>query len=511
MGIILKKGRNGKLRRHWYGKYEMDGETKVINLAVPVKGTPPATLRGKSDDKAFEQSRTRAETALEKYIEEVRQKGRAEHLTERLIESKTGERVEYVKVADLGARWRAGSPACEKHLKHTDATFRDFAAYVDANQPEAVFCYAVTRKTVEGFADHLRKDLAPATSRRKLRLLKGAFARALPIGARNPFDPLPWVRGAGAGEEVHRRPLTPEERERLFEAARRDPFMLPLVTAAAWTGMRRGDVCRLRWAAVNLAEGILAVRTDKTGARVEIPILEPLRAVLETAQASRKPGAVYVWPQAAQVIEKTPNILTRMFKKLAVEAFTVVPPVPQLPAAPAIDRVKLADVLPAVEKALLAGLPEGARLIRVLDNVRRYAKGETVRGIEKETGRSRGQISEDLHMAEKLGGLHFMPDVPRVAIRTEVAIADATRQARPHGKRVASIIDWPCLRTTFVTIALSKGVPMELVRLVTGHRTVEVVLKYYYRPQRAQLRNAFYAAFADDLPAVKPAAVSPRR
>ena len=369
----------------------------------------------------------------------------------------------------------------------------------------------MTRKTVEGFADHLREDLAPATSRRKLRLLKGAFSRALPIGARNPFDPLPWVRGAGAGEEVHRRPLTPEELARLFETARRDAFLFPLVTAAACTGMRRGDVCRLRWDAVNLAEGFLAVRTEKTGERVEIPILEPLPAVLETAQANRKPGAIYVWPQAAQMIEKTPNILTRMFKKLAVEAFTVVPPVPQLPAAPAVDRVKLADVLPTVEKALLAGLPGGARRIRVLDNVRRYARGETVRGIEKETGRSRGQISEDLHMAEKLGGLHFMPDVPRVAIRTEVAIADATRQARPHGRRAASIIDWPCLRTTFVTIALSKGVPMELVRLVTGHRTVEVVMKYYCRPQRAHLRTVFRAAFSDVLPAGTPVAVSPRR
>jgi len=39
-------------------------------------------------------------------------------------------------------------------------------------------------------------------------------------------------------------------------------------------------------------------------------------------------------------------------------------------------------------------------------------------------------------------------------------------------------------------LALSAGVPMELVRRVTGHSTVEVVLKYYFRPDREAFRTA---------------------
>jgi hypothetical protein len=58
--------------------------------------------------------------------------------------------------------------------------------------------------------------------------------------------------------------------------------------------------------------------------------------------------------------------------------------------------------------------------------------------------------------------------------------------------------DWHALRATFVTLALSAGVPVELVRRVTGHATVEVVLKHYFHPGREALR----AALADAMPKV---------
>ena len=83
-----------------------------------------------------------------------------------------------------------------------------------------------------------------------------------------------------------------------------------------------------------------------------------------------------------------------------------------------------------------------------------------------------------------------------------------TDASREHGQKAASVRDWPALRTTFVTLALSAGVPVELVRRVTGHATVEVVLKHYFRPDREQFR----AALAGAMPAVltgKSAALTP--
>jgi hypothetical protein len=43
---------------------------------------------------------------------------------------------------------------------------------------------------------------------------------------------------------------------------------------------------------------------------------------------------------------------------------------------------------------------------------------------------------------------------------------------------------------TWITLALAAGVPLELVQRVTGHRTVEVVMKHYFRPGREDFRQA---------------------
>ena len=59
-------------------------------------------------------------------------------------------------------------------------------------------------------------------------------------------------------------------------------------------------------------------------------------------------------------------------------------------------------------------------------------------------------------------------------------------------------MDWHALRVSWVTLALSAGVPMEVARLVTGHKTVEVVLRHYFKPQREHLR----AVLGDKLPDV---------
>ena len=49
-------------------------------------------------------------------------------------------------------------------------------------------------------------------------------------------------------------------------------------------------------------------------------------------------------------------------------------------------------------------------------------------------------------------------------------------------------------RLTWITLALAAGVPLELVQRVTGHRTVEVVLKHYFRPGREDFRQVLFKA-----------------
>ncbi len=79
----------------------------------------------------------------------------------------------------------------------------------------------------------------------------------------------------------------------------------------------------------------------------------------------------------------------------------------------------------------------------------------------------------------------------RIVNRREVGVRTAVgamRGEREHGQRRASQLDFHSFRVTWVTLMLTAGLPMELVQAVTGHKTVEIVLKHYFKPKRANLR-----------------------
>jgi len=492
MAVKLMTQRDGSLRAHWYGVFQDGNARKVVNLNLEWKGTPPASGRvSDPGDAVFERSRERAEEALARIVEEARHKGRAEHLTERLIESKTGRAVEYVRLAELAARWRnlgRETKATEAHLKHCDAHFKRFADFMRERNPAAVHLYEVTPEDAAAFVNEELAPLAPATAKYAVRLVNKALSRFLPVGAVNPFAAFVGQRGEGESGVIHRTPFTPEELDALWRTAARDePLIYPLIVTAACTGMRRGDVCRLDWRNVDLAAGMLAVKTSKTDKPVEIPIFSPLRAIL-TERENKGRGAVF--PEAAAMLRDNPNGLTWRFKKIVARALDNDAPLPPPEAVPA------ADIEAEGVAAIREHVPEGTRRERMIDTLRRYAAGASVREIEKATGCFRSTLSEDLHAVETWTGKHFMR---RGAGRHSggsivAAVARTTRTERARGKRAASVRDWHALRATWVTLALSAGVPMELVRRVTGHATAEVVLEHYFRPDREQFRAALTGA-----------------
>jgi integrase len=60
---------------------------------------------------------------------------------------------------------------------------------------------------------------------------------------------------------------------------------------------------------------------------------------------------------------------------------------------------------------------------------------------------------------------------------------------RTTGIRRACLRGFHSFRVTWVTLALNAGVPMELVRRVTTHTTVDIVLEHYFKPGREDFRR----------------------
>ena len=66
------------------------------------------------------------------------------------------------------------------------------------------------------------------------------------------------------------------------------------------------------------------------------------------------------------------------------------------------------------------------------------------------------------------------------------------RSMRSGWLRRASVQDFHSL--TWVTLALTAGVPLAIVQRVIGHRTTDGVLKHYFRPGQEDFRAALEGA-----------------
>lgn len=514
MYVTVKRQRNGKLRPYWYGEFtDSDGRRKIINVGK-WKGTPSPYLLETGDSKIgdteFERSRQEARNSLSQFVEEARRKGRAEHLIERLIESKTGTAVTYVKITDLYERWlslRREKKISEKYRINCKAVFARFVSFIEKQNPKAEFLYQVSPVDISAFNSQISEQLSSKTCRDYLRLLQSTFGKLLPPGSSNPFlDSKVNTTGSAniSDDAIHRKPFSSQELRKILDAARDDDFLYPIITAAACSGMRRGDVCELKWSDVDLEAEMIVVKTSKTKKVVEIPIFAPLMEVLKKRIGNRSP---FVFPEAELMLNgrinpaykdndykgKTadekraakyltlpnPDGLTWRFKKLVTQALCDKPERPK-------EEIQAEGV-----NAIMENFPKDARRDRMLRVFQRYCDGASTNILAKELNVSKGTISNDLHAVQDL-----MTE-PFIRVRVASKIRNATQEKRGDGKRAASIRDWHALRTTWVTLALSAGVPIELVRRVTGHATTEIVLKHYFKPNRDQFKALLNAKMPD--------------
>ena len=58
-------------------------------------------------------------------------------------------------------------------------------------------------------------------------------------------------------------------------------------------------------------------------------------------------------------------------------------------------------------------------------------------------------------------------------------------------------MDFHSFRASWISLAVTRGIPMDLVRVITGHRTVEIVFKHYFKPRREELRLALQKNMPD--------------
>ena len=486
MSLKIQINTDGTFRSTWWGRLSVKGRKRETNLGIPIEGTVPVDSSGKvrlsaTGDEAFERSRKAAQKAFEAWRREV-QKDPAE-LQAKAYKARTGEDLGGLPLSKLYANWknlmRDKSPT-ETWCGVVKTWLASFVKFCEGEAKRRnTKCETVNDVTPEiaaAWYEHIKAEFAWKTVKSKKNLVCGIFARLQATGlARiNPFATI-QSRGGGSGDnrKVARKALDLAELEKVLDCARGDGALYPLVVAAACTGMRLGDVCNLKWADVDLKQGLITCVTAKAGVRVTIPILGRLQDVLSGLSPD---GSPYVFPDAQAQYARNKDKLIRDVKPLFARAVIVEGEAPARKKADGPKR-RLEEVVGG------AGFTEFKRK-RLLEVYARFKAGMRSSEIAAELDVARSQVSMDLRDIEKLTGEALRPMAARKAqAGTRLDLIEKTRQERKVGKRAACIYGWHSFRHTFVVLALKAGVPVEDVRRIVGHGEAETTLSNYYNPE----------------------------
>jgi integrase len=488
MALEMKAG-----SRWWYLRYRDGDKVRQVKLAVRVAGRPPA---GPDDDgdRTFRSSKAEAQNEHDRVLAEIRGDPGAEKAIQRIVQIKTGAKVEFPVLTDLYEHWeripRRKDPN-ERYAKQCKSGLRDFAEFVRKTKPEAVQFVQVSPALAQAYLDKRQKDgVSTKTWNDTLKLLRATFKHLHPQLAegQNPFHRMV----TRTLETVNRQPFSPEEMKKILDACSGDDFIRPIIVTGMCTAMRRGDCCLLKWDDVDLDAGFIAVKTSKTGETVDIPILAVFREELLKAKTVRKDGAEYVFPEPAQMYLSNADGITMRVQRVLSAA---------LGGPKQGDTLVLEEVTP--DEALRRGreyitkLPNRVKAQRMATVFESYMGGKSVRDVTEESGLSKGTVAGHLAEIEVGCGCRFVRGGLgkgtsfAARMKADTSILHAKRS---KGARRASVRDFHSFRVTWITIALAAGVPLEIVQRVTGHKTVDVVLKHYFRPGREDFRRTLEAA-----------------
>jgi len=500
MGLEMKPG-----AKHWYGRFRDGKDIQQIRLNTEIQGRRPARLSERGD-RAFETSRADALAEFRDEVRKLRGDPIAERMVQRLAEIKTGKQIEFPKLAELPKLWmgipRRRTPGA-RYVAQCEGGLKSFVEFVQKEQPTAKEFVTVTPDTARAFMDSLAaRGLAPKTWNDTLKLLRTTFKRLHPqlTDGSNPFQ----GQITKSTETVNRDPYTVDEMKFILKASEKDPFIRPIIVAGMCTAMRRGDCCLLEWEDVDLKEGFLTVKTAKTGETVDIPLFPMLRDLLAEAYAKAKAALVqpkrgpqlepegFVFPEQAAMYQKTADGITWRVKKVITEAFKL-----KAVAAGEIYPEGEPDEVRRRANEYIDSLGNTPRAPRMRKTFELYMSGMNADQVAAETGQTKPAVSHHLNEIEDGIRLAFI----RGKVRLEKKDAVQKNRAEGKGARRASVRDFHSFRVTWITLALAAGVPLELVQRVTGHKTVEVVLKHYFRPGREDFKQRIMAAMPELLTA----------
>ena len=139
------------------------------------------------------------------------------------------------------------------------------------------YLYEITPLLIERYKKKRIDEVSPVTLNRELACLKHMFTKAIEW-EKVDYNPVKRVKLLRE-DNARLRYLTCDEVQRLYENCA--DHLKPIVLAALYTGMRQGEILKLKWEDVDLEQKIIFVKNTKNNEVREIPLNNLLTSTLK--------------------------------------------------------------------------------------------------------------------------------------------------------------------------------------------------------------------------------------
>jgi len=430
MPLELRIEKDGRVRPFWYGRFEINGQRQCLNLGVKVKGTPPASLSLR-DEGDLDFERSRV--AARSKLDSVIEEARTKQGSVRLVE----------KLYEI----KTGEAIKTVLLENLFQEWAKIPRRRKLNERYSSQC----QSTLKRFAEFVRSENVKATE----------IAHVTRLVAQSFLD-AESKRGVTAKTWNETLKLLRTTFKHLLPVGAINPFS-NLPTRETET------IFRKPYSPDELAAILDAARLDE--------FLRPVLVVGICTAMRRGDCCLLRWKD---VDLQRRFVTVKTAKTGQTVSIPIFPLLYDELKSRAKDRKSANDYVFPEQALMYQENPDG-----ITWRVRKVLAAAGFRD-EDEMPQTAGGGVVPQKSDTSIQRSH--PTGETCAIRGEIHVT------RKEGLRRASVRDFHSFRVTWVTLALTAGVPLELVQKVTGHKTMDIVLKHYFQPGQEAFRQALQSA-----------------
>jgi len=430
MPLELRIEKDGRVRPFWYGRFEINGQRQCLNLGVKVKGTPPASLSLR-DEGDLDFERSRV--AARSKLDSVIEEARTKQGSVRLVE----------KLYEI----KTGEAIKTVLLENLFQEWAKIPRRRKLNERYSSQC----QSTLKRFAEFVRSENVKATE----------IAHVTRLVAQSFLD-AESKRGVTAKTWNETLKLLRTTFKHLLPVGAINPFS-NLPTRETET------IFRKPYSPDELAAILDAARLDE--------FLRPVLVVGICTAMRRGDCCLLRWKD---VDLQRRFVTVKTAKTGQTVSIPIFPLLYDELKSRAKDRKSANDYVFPEQALMYQENPDG-----ITWRVRKVLAAAGFRD-EDEVPQTAG--GEGVPQKSDTSIQRSHPNGETCVIRGEIHVA------RKEGLRRASVRDFHSFRVTWVTLALTAGVPLELVQKVTGHKTMDIVLKHYFQPGQEAFRQALQSA-----------------